>query len=159
MLLPYSKLDPLYPPGRCVYAQVIIRNASGGVFQVTTNADDNRGWDVPTWRAIRDQAPHDAARHAARRDASLDVDTLRLLVVDTTPTTETTAEAYWLVFDGGTLRDEQISCQELPKPGEVHDGMRFTDPNRIPSGRIQAALRRLADPSAPVLLADGHPVT
>ncbi|MEU1287997.1 hypothetical protein [Kitasatospora sp. NPDC005856] len=158
MLLLYSTIDPLFPPGRCVYAQVVIRDPDGDVLQTTTNAADNCSWDIPTWRALRDQEPHEAARIAARRDVTLEILAPALLVVDTTPASNVSAEAYWFVFDGGTLTAQQLTDLSLPtRKQQEHDNLRFADPDHIPSERTRAALRHLADPSAPVLLTSGHP--
>ncbi|MER7673117.1 hypothetical protein ABTY61_32310 [Kitasatospora sp. NPDC096128] len=155
----HSDIDPLLPPGRCSYAQVVIRDPAGNVFQVTDNEDDDLGWEVPTWRARKDQAPHEAAQDAARHDVgtTLDTATLRLLVVDHTPAGELSTEASWFVFDGGVLPADRIAALMLPSPRAIDDGRCFTDPKGIRTARVQAALTRLTDPSAPVYLVDGEP--
>ncbi|MFB7677040.1 hypothetical protein ACFC26_37125 [Kitasatospora purpeofusca] len=157
----HSDIDPRFPPRRLTYAQVLVRDEEGAVLLVSDNPRDDRDWGLLTWRARRDEPPHDAAVQAARYEASLGLDTCTLLVVDAVTAGDDRTEALWFVFDGGARSDTDLDG--LPAPGQREDNLRFEHPDDIPlycvdsHERIRRALDRLTDPFAPVYLTNGHP--
>ncbi|MEV0188382.1 NUDIX hydrolase [Kitasatospora purpeofusca] len=157
----HSDIDPRFPPRRLVYSQLLVRDEHGHVLLVSDNLRDNKAWNLLTWRARKDEPPHDAAVQAAHYEVGLDLDTTTLLVVDAVTAREDSTEALWFVFDGGTRTDTALDG--LPEPGEMEDNLRFEDPEDIPlyclesHQRIQRALDRITDPFAPIYLTNGHP--
>ncbi|MEV0535892.1 hypothetical protein [Kitasatospora sp. NPDC050463] len=157
----HSDIDPRFPPRRLVYAQVLVRNPVGDVLLASSNLRDDNAWNLLTMRALKDEPPHDVARRAGFHDVSLKFDTLTLLVVDAVTAGDDRTEALWFLFDGGIPAKEDLD--NLPKPGETHDNLRFEPSTNVAlccaenRSRVQHAVDRLTDPFAPVYLTNGHP--
>ncbi|MFD0351729.1 hypothetical protein ACFQ0M_47900 [Kitasatospora aburaviensis] len=94
---------------------------------------------------------------------SLNLDTLTLLVVDSTTAEPDRTEGLWFVFYGGTLTGTQLGKAGIPAANDDIDNLMLAAPDDLRDlcaeshERIRAALDRITNPYAPVYLTNGQP--
>ncbi|MFF5081863.1 NUDIX domain-containing protein [Actinoplanes sp. NPDC000266] len=71
-------------------------------------------WEIPGGVVEADESPHAAVSRELQEELGLSLKPGRLLVTDWVPPREGRTEGVMLVFDGGTLSDEQTALIRVP---------------------------------------------
>jgi ADP-ribose pyrophosphatase YjhB (NUDIX family) len=142
--------------------QALIRRHDGRLLLV--NPDHEDGWVLPGGSARKDEPPHIAAAREVRNSVSLELVLSHVLVVDWTPRKDS-VPGLNQIFEA-RIPEELASLATLsPKAMNEISEFSWVRPGDIPAlcepyeaRRIQAALRRLDDPAAPVYHAEGYAI-
>jgi len=140
-----------------VAADVVLRDKDGRILLV--NPTYKPGWDLPGGMAEANESPDDAARRELREELGLELRSLRLLVLDWVAPHGPWDDQLALVFDGGTLNEDQVANLR-PHDQELSE-LRFAPATEALASlrerlqhRLEAALGALSD-GAPRYLHDG----
>lgn len=142
-------------------AGLLMRDGAGRILLVEQTALPG-GWRLPARPVFPGEHPRDAAERAAAGLLGVPLPSAGdLLVVDHLPDDSAIEAEHEYVFDGGAIADEH--AQHLVAVSGERSVARFADPGQLPgllaprlARRTSAALARLADPAAPVMLEHGY---
>jgi 8-oxo-dGTP diphosphatase len=98
-------------PRKRVSADVILRDRAGRLLLVDPRYKPD--WDMPGGMAEANEPPHEAVRRELKEELGLDIHVGPLLVVDWVSPHGPWDDLLAFIFDGGELREEQISGLKL----------------------------------------------
>ncbi|MEU8819596.1 NUDIX hydrolase [Actinoplanes sp. NPDC048796] len=147
-------------PRKRMGAAALLTDAAGRVLLVEPTYKPY--WEIPGGVVEADESPHAAVARELAEELALTLKPGRLLVTDWVPPREGRTEGVMLVFDGGTLTEDQATRIRVP-PEELHGWAWSTEREAeerlsgLLARRIVAALRARAAETA-VYLENGYVV-
>jgi 8-oxo-dGTP pyrophosphatase MutT (NUDIX family) len=141
-------LKPFDEYARSLYK---IRTAAGALFRDSQNRvllvrpSYKPVWEIPGGSGEPDEAPWTTAAREVKEEVGLDRPLGRLLVIDHVPGDGVMAEGLAFIFDGGLVREDEVSAWDLKDPEILSVGLFSLAAVRekvadVLVGRITAAL-------------------
>ncbi|MBB5938796.1 NUDIX domain-containing protein [Streptomyces zagrosensis] len=128
-----AEFNPHRPLPLDVGASVLVTGPENSVLMVLVNYGDNK-WHLPGGARARDEAPHQTATRRALRETGIRRDVRDVLAVDyrTAGAAPDKGEGLHIVYDGGTLTDDEVSGLKLPERVRgAHEAIGLIPPDQL----------------------------